>query len=157
MDDVSLHSPVAMSTWPQPPSERGQLTYTDDEDDEPGAPDRIWPMPSRYGVRSLRFPEYPAVTSMPRPKMISRNALVLLTVVGLVIFACSTASLVLVAMLMDSTRSQINSASIRLDGLEDYLSTDRAELAQLTLLMQQWLGNVTWPGAAQGNSMQSRY
>lgn len=130
MEDVSLHSPVVRSSGPHGQAEMGQYTYDDEEDAYTLR--RIWPTPPRYGARVLGPREYPAVVSPRRPEA-THNALFFLTALGLVVFACSTASLVIVAVFMNSARGQVASAADRI-GL-------------LTSLMEVWLGNATLAGA----------
>lgn len=126
MEDVSLHSPVVRSSGPHGQADMGQFTY-DDEDDA-YTPRRIWPAQPRYAARVLGPREYPAAVSPRRPEA-THNALFFLTALGLVVFACSTASLVIVAVFMNSARVQITSA------------TD--QLARSVSLIELWLGNAT--------------
>lgn len=148
MDDVSLHSPVVRSSGPAPVDRMGQYTY--DDEDGSYTPRRIWPadysLPQRYAARVLSPREAPPTWAGPRQVSISHNALALLTVVGLVIFTCSTASLVIVAMLMDSTRVQVNTAADQIARLQGTLGTaligieqNRTQLDRLVSLMQFWV------------------
>jgi hypothetical protein len=148
MDDVSLHSPVVRSSGPPGPGEMGQYTYEDRE--EAYTPRRIWPADHArhqwYGARPLS-PRAPAEPAAPRQAGISHNTLACLAAVGLAIFACSTASLVIVAMLMDSTRGDVGAAASQIAGVRGALdrslvelSQNRKQLAALLSLMDLWLG-----------------
>lgn len=143
MDDVSLHSPVIRSSGPPASSDMGQYTYDDDE--EGGyTPRRIWPADysraHRYAVRALPIRGAPAASPAPPAlRAISPNMLALLTVVGLVVFTCSTASLVIVAMLMDSTRGQVSAAAAQIAEVRDTLGQNQTQLARLVALMEAWL------------------
>ena len=150
MEDVSLHSPVVRSTGPPGPSEMGQFTYEDEE----GAytPRRIWPVdyarPQRYWARPASPQDTPAPPTQ-RHTTISHTALALLTTVGLAIFTCSTASLVIVALLMDSTREEVNTAGKQIAGVQGTLDKalagldqNQKQLASLLSLMDLWLGVV---------------
>jgi len=140
---VSLHSPVIRSAGPPGPADMGQYTY-DDEEEGGYTPRRIWPADysraQRYAVRALPIRAGPAAApAAPALRAISPNALVLLTVVGLVVFTCSTASLVIVAMLMDSTRGQVSAAAAQIADLQDTLGQNQTQLARLAALMEAWL------------------
>lgn len=127
MEDVSLHSPVVRSSGPARQADMGQYTY-DDDDDEAYTPRRVWPVPPRYAARILTPREYPAVAS-PRQEAAACNALFFLTALGLVVFACSAASLVIVALFMNTARGQVTAAADR--------------IGRLTSLMEILLGNAT--------------
>lgn len=131
MEDVSLHSPVVRSSGPHGQAEMGQYTYDDEEDAYTLR--RIWPTPQRYCARVLGPREYPGPVSPRRPEA-THNALFFLTALGLVVFACSTASLVIVAVFMNSARGQVASVADR--------------IGRLSSLMEAWLGNATLAGAA---------
>ena len=135
MEDVSLHSPVVRSTGPPGPSEMGQFTYEDEE----GA----------YTPRRRASPQDTPAPPTQRHTTISHTALALLTTVGLAIFTCSTASLVIVALLMDSTREEVNTAGKQIAGVQGTLDKalagldqNQKQLASLLSLMDLWLGVV---------------
>lgn len=153
MEDVSLHSPVVRSYGQTAPSDMGQYTYEDEG--EPYTPRRIWPTPQRYAARILAPSAPPAPPS--RQPAVSHQTVVALTVLGLVIFTCSTASLVVVALLMDSTRGQVNSAAGRIAEALDALADNQTQLARLVSLMEAWLGNSTRQAAWGPNPLPGGY
>ena len=147
MQDVSLHPPAARSSGPARPSEdMGQHTY-DDDDEEAYTPRRIWPTPPRYVARVLAPSEYPPVAAPLHPAR-AHGSLLGWCGLGLVVFTCSAASLVIVALYMDSALGQVRVASSRLTGVLEILSDNTTRLARLAALMEAWLGNTTLAGPA---------
>ena len=118
MQDLSLHSPVPSGSAPVGPSELGQYSYEDDEESGAFTPRRVWPAdyarPHRYAVRALPVHEAQRVSPVSAPRPATATAVALLTVIGLSIFVCSVASLVVVTLTMDV----IDAASKRILQLE---------------------------------------
>ena len=153
MQDVSLHPPAATGAAPAGPSEMGVYAYEDDEDNGDYTPRRIWPADytrsHRYTVRAFPIEEAQRVAPAPPPRGITANTLNLLTSVGLVIFVCSVASLVVVAMLMNSTQDQVNSAVDKISLLQGALTAmtmamerNNTQLDRLVSLMHLWVSLV---------------
>lgn len=164
MKDVSLHPPVHKSSLSTRESdtlchtEAGQYRYDDDDDDdELFTPRRIWPTPPRYAARVISGPHEVSVPSLPAQaprKGLSPNMLGFLAAIGLVIFTCSTASLVLIAMLMDSTRNQVYAAAGKISVMQDVLTValsaleqNQTQLVRLASMLETWLKNTTRQGS----------
>jgi hypothetical protein len=123
----------------------GQHNY-DDDDEEAYTPRRIWPTPPRYVARVLAPREYPPVAVPAHPAR-SHASLLGWCGLGLVVFTCSAASLVIVALYMDSALGQVRDAAYRITGVLEVVSDNSTRLARLAALMEAWLGNTTLAGA----------
>jgi len=128
----------------------GQHNY-DDDDEEAYTPRRIWPTPPRYVARVLGPREYPPAAGQQRLNG-SPSWTFVCCAVGLVVFACSAASLVITALYIDSALGQVRDGANRITGLFEALADNTARLARLASLLDAWRGNATLVDAWWGNA-----
>jgi hypothetical protein len=150
MESVSLHSPVVRSSGPlRRTDDMGQYTY--DNEEEAYTPRRTWSTTPRYAARVLDPNEYPQAVA-PRHLAGAHKSMCMGCALGLAIFACSAASLVITALYVDSALWQVRDAASRITGVFGALGDNATRLARLVSLMEAWLGNTTATELWRGNT-----
>lgn len=126
MEDITLHGTSPPAEQTRRPNEMGQYTY----DDEMFSP--RWRALRDYGVHSLESHLPGPETREPtrRSSAVSHRLLEGLVVIGVFVFLCSTASLAIVAMLLDSSNAYFQQVSDMRMSLDSIVRVGQALLAR---------------------------